>query len=133
MSGVVDGLVERLEEVEEVVLGFVVGVEDFVTKVENDGEAERERERTEPIVLEREETAGRDCFNILEAILVKGFWILFLFEMSLRARFFLVFIFFFGFLCVTIGLTVFVVLEEMYRPLIREDGERWKGPCGIIF
>jgi|TARA_B110000091_G_C13638311_1_gene400102 hypothetical protein len=73
MSGVVDGLVERLEEVEEVVLGFVVGVEDFVTKVENDGEAERERERTEPIVLEREETAGRDCFNILEAILVKGF------------------------------------------------------------
>jgi hypothetical protein len=44
--------------------------------------------------------------------------------MSLRARFFLVFILFFGFLCVTIGLTVFVVLEEMYRPLIREDGER---------
>jgi hypothetical protein len=73
MSGVVDGLVERLEEVEEVVLGFVVGVEEFVTKVENDGEAERERERTEPIVLEREETVGRDCFNILEAILVKGF------------------------------------------------------------
>ena len=29
-----------------------------------------------------------------------------------------------GVVGVTIGLTVFVVLEEMYRPLIREDGER---------
>jgi len=48
--------------------------------------------------------------------------------MSLRERFFLVIIFFFGF-----GLDVFVVLEEIYRPLILEDGERKNGPCGIIF
>ena len=60
---------ERLEEV-EVVLGCVVGVEDFGTEVENDGEVERER--MDPVVLERAET-GRDCFNILEAILVSGF------------------------------------------------------------